>query len=463
MTENTVFRLNMRQFALYLLVAISIITAACSNEPKPLQTVVKGNISVADSVDDSGDFSGIEVSIIARDSSNAFTDTLFNEQTDASGSFMGTVTFPEKRYYNLFISRNGTNLGSIGAILSDGDTLTVTAELPGLNQTLTLSSREHKAMETLARVERGFQRIGAFARSGVLPDSQLLDETQKWSDLYWEVFEKHPKTIASFLAAEKSASIVSSFDQQKMLERIDAALPADYMFNVALSLAKPYIAQTQGFEAASSYLDSLVQISGNETIKEAIKRDKIMMYFDSSRVKEAKNLLAKYEEQYSSSDSKKWARRIRYDLNYLAPGVMIPDFSFVTLNGDTVSNTSLSGDVYILEISPLANPEYQNDYDRTVIIHEIYKNYGLKIFTVPLDESPLTVDGFFEERRKLWSVAELGSFDVQDMIQKFNVVQVPTRFLIDENGVLIRKYERGEFQEVIQGLNKAFDNSNSPS
>lgn len=452
----------MRQYTFYLAAAL-ILMSACSSDPEPLQTVVKGTITVADSIDTSGDYSGIGVTIVTRDSSNALTDTLFNEVTDMSGSFQGNVEFPEKRYYNMFISRNGTVLGNVGVILADGDTLKLNAELPGLEQTLTLNSREHEAMETLARVDRGFQRIGLFARSGALPDSLLLDETKKWADLYWEVFEKHPNTIAAYLSAEKSASIVSSFDQQKMLDRINEALPEDYMFSAALNLAKPYIAQTQGFDAASNYLDSLVQISGNESVKEAIKRDKIMMYFDSSRVKEAKTLLNKYEEEYTSSESKKWARRIRYDLNYLAPGVLVPDFSFVTLAGDTVSNASLSGDVYILEISPLANAEYQNDYDRTLIIHEIYKNYGLKIFTVPLDESPLTVEGFFEERRKVWSVAELGSFDVQDMIQKFNVVQVPTRFLIDENGVLIRKYERGEFEEVIQGLNKAFDNSNSPS
>ena len=453
----------MRQYAFYLVAAALLATAACSNEPKPLQTVVKGTISVADSIDSSGDYSGIGITIVARDSSNALSDTLYNEVTDKSGAFMGTVQFPEKRYYNMFISRNERDLGSLGVILADGDTLTVNAELPGLDETLTLNSREHEAMKTYLRVDRGFQRIGAFARSGVIPDSQVLDEVKKWSDLYWEVFEKHQNTIASYLAAEKSASIISSLDQDKMMSRIDAALPAEYMVNVALNLGKPYIAEAQGFDAASQYLDSLVQISSNESIKEAIKRDKIMMYFDSSRVKEAKDLLTEYEEQYNSSSSLKWARRIRYDLNYLAPGVKIPDFSFITMAGDTVSNTSLNGDVYILEISPLANPEYQNDYDRTVIIHEIYKNYGLKIFTIPLDESELTVEGFFEERRKVWSVAELGSFDVQSMIQKFNVVQVPTRFLIDEEGVLIRKYERGEFEEVIQGLNKAFDNTNSPS
>jgi len=188
------------------------------------------------------------------------------------------------------------------------------------------------------------------------------------------------------------------------------------------------------------------------------------MYFDSSRIGEAKDLLDEYEQDYSDSpSSKKWIRRIRYDLNYLAPGVDAPDFSFVTMEGDTVNNQNLTGSTYIIEISPLANFEYQNDYDRTMVIGEIYKNYGLKIFTIPLDQSEVTVNAFFDERRKAWPVAKLGSFDVQDVIQKFNVVQVPTRILIDENGVVIRKYERNEFSEVIQGLNRAFSDSNSPS
>lgn len=453
----------MRQYPYLIVAAVILIATACSNEPKPLQTVVKGTITVADSLDKSGDFSGIGISIVTRDSANTLTDTLYHEVTDESGDFEGLVQFPKKQYYMLFVSRNGRELGNMGVILADGDTLNITAQLPNINQTVSLKSREHEAMKTFVRVDRSFQRVSAYAMQGAIPDSQILNEAQKWTDLYWEVYEKHPNTIASYLAAEKSINLLNNWNPEEMLNRIDETLPEEYMFSVALNLAKPYIAEVKGFEAASNYLDSLAQIAEEDMTREVVVRDKIKMYFDSSRVKQAKMLLTNYEQDYADNPaSKKWARRIRYDLNYLAPGVQAPEFSFITMNGDTVNNSKLTGSTYILEISPLANAEYQNDYDRTLIIHEIYKNYGLKIFTIPLDQSELTIEGFFEERRKVWPVAKLGSFDVQDIIQKFNVVQVPTRFLIDENGVLIRKYERGEFEDVIQGLNKAFRN-NSPS
>lgn len=107
-----------------------------------------------------------------------------------------------------------------------------------------------------------------------------------------------------------------------MLARIDSTLPADYMISVALNFGKPYISESRGFEAASNYMDSLAQLTDNENIVETIQRDKIRMYFDSSRVREAKDLLNTYEQNYKDkSSSQKWARRIRYDLNYLAPGV----------------------------------------------------------------------------------------------------------------------------------------------
>lgn len=452
----------MKQYIL-LITAACLMTVACSNDPEPLETVVSGSFTVADSLDEDGDYSGVGFTIVSRDSANALTDTLFNEVTDKTGRFEGVVQFPESKYYTLFISRNDIDLGNIGVILADQDSLFISGELPNLNETLTLSSKEHDAMKTLARVDKGFNRVSAFARSGALADSQILDEVKKWSDLYWEVYNNHEGTIASYLAAEKSADLLNQWNKDEMLNRIDEALPAEYMVSVALNLAKPYIAETKGFDAASRYLDSLARISNTEIASEVVKRDKIMMYFDSSRVKEAKELLENYEGEYSSSSSKKWARRIRYDLNYLAPGVTAPDFSFITMDGETITNESLRGDVFILEISPLANAEYQNEYDRTMVIHEIYKNYGLKIFTIPLDQSELTVEGFFEARRKVWSVAKLGSFDVQNIIQKFNVVQIPTRLLIDKNGALIRKYEHGEFEEVIQGLNQAFKDNNSPS
>jgi hypothetical protein len=437
--------------------------AACTNGSKSPETVVSGTITLADSLGND-DFSGTNLTIITQDSSETKFDTLFHRQTDAAGNFSGKVQFPQKGYYTMVLNRDSVNLGNFGIILADNDTVDVKSQIPNIGESLTLTSREHEAMRTFSRVDRGFQRVGAIAQQGAISDSQLVSEIQKWSDFYWDVREKHPNTLAGDLGAERSVRLLSTWNPDEMLNKIDQALPDEYMVEVALNYGTPYLSTEKGFETASKYMDSLKTLASSQDLKNYIAQTKIQFYFDSSRVRQAKDLLDNYEQNYmKDSSSQKWARRIRYDLNYLAPGVQAPDFSFLTTDGDSVSRESLKGATYILEISPLANRQYQNDYDRTIIIHEIYKNYGLKIFTIPLDESELTVEGFFEERRKVWDIAKIGSFDVQDLIQKFNVVQVPTRLLIDKDGTLIRKYEADEFEDVIQGLNKAFRNQNSPS
>ncbi|MAO65950.1 MAG: hypothetical protein CL666_13230 [Balneola sp.] len=454
----------MKYTSLSIIALFVLLFTACTNGPNSLETIVKGSITVSDSLNTEQDYAGTYLTIVNNDSAGTAADTLFHTETDEAGEFSGKVKFPQKKYYTVIINRKGENLGNFGAILADNDTLSISAEIPNIEETLTLDSKEHESMKTYLRVDRNFQRINAFARQGVVSDSQYVSEVPKWSQFYWDVYEKAPNTIAADFAAEKSIRLLSTWNAEKMLERIDEALPRDNVMNMALSYAHPYISDMKGFEAGSNYLDSLKSISQDERVKEIIDRRKIQFYFDSSRVRDAKDLLADYEQEFNDNpSSKKWARRIRYDLNYLAPGVQAPDFSFLTTTGDTVTNEALEGTTYILEISPLANRQYLNDYDRTVIIHEIYKNYGLKIFTIPLDESELTVEGFFEERRQVWDIAQIGSFNVPDVIQKFNVVQVPTRLLIDENGVLIRKYEGQEFQDVIQGLNQAFQNQKSPS
>ncbi|MTI89107.1 MAG: hypothetical protein FH748_14210 [Balneolaceae bacterium] len=447
----------------FVLLAVAIVSCSSKKEKETKSMFIKGKITVADSVDSSGDYSGIELLIPRIDSEGTVSDTLFFAETEKSGEFEGTASFETKSYYALVINRNGNSIGQLNVILAEDDTLNIKAELPGVAKTVSMQSKEYEAMKVFERTNRAFQRVLAAGNKGVLSDSVFQAEINKWPDLFWEVAEKNKETLAASLAIEKVAQLLNGWKNEVMMERIDAGLPADYVVGVAARYGKIYLADEKGLDAASTYLDSLIQISDNERVKELVLRNKIEMYFDSSRVQSAKKMLQEYEKTYTKPISKQWANNIRYDLNYLAPGVNVPPFSLVTLNGDTITAETMKGNAYILEISPLANQQYMADYDRTMVIYEIYKNYGLKLLTIPLDQSQVTVDAFFEERRKAWPVAKIGSFDVQSIIEKFNVTQVPTRFLVDQNGVLVRKYDNREFSEVIQALNRTLKNKNNES
>lgn len=437
---------------LILVALLATIFGGCSSGKKSPQALVKGKITVADSIDTTHDFSGIGVTIVKKDSANADADTLFSAITDSSGQFSGTVTFQQQGRYPLIISRNNQNIGRVGILLADADTVNIKGQLPNLKKTLSISSREHDAMVVYQRVNRSFQRVARFARAGKLKGDSLQQEIGKMSDLFWEVYNDEKGTIASQMAARESIRLLQGWNNKKMMRRIRSVQGIDEFSDLGATYGKEYIANSKGLAPALSYLDSLADITENPDKKMQIAMEHIKLLYDSARTKSAKEQLANFKQRYkNNSQAQKWAKSVSYDLSYLSPGDSIPNFQF-TENGVTISRDSLLGTPYILEITKLTNPLYQRQFDRTVVIHSLYKNYGLQVVTIPLDTSQVTVNAFFDERVKPWPVAGANTFDQKKLLNRFNIRLIPTRFLVDRNGKIVRKYVGQEYQDVIKGI-----------
>lgn len=444
----------MKFYYLKAFVLAILFGTGCSQkaEDTSKSAVVEGHFTVSDSVDASKDFSGIGLTIIKKDSANAQADTLFHQITDSTGFLSGAAHFPQKKQYPAFVSRNGRNIGRFGIILADNDTVRISAELPDLQQTLRIQSEEHTALEVYRRVDKNFQRIARLARLGRLQGDSLGTELNKWSNLYWQVYQDYKETLAGELAVSESIRLLQGWNNQAMMERVRAVQDKDEFTNLAATYGKKYLAENKGLDYTLSYLDTLQQITSRDDMSMRIKMERIKLLYDSARIDQAKEHLQAFKKQYDiDREAKKWVESISYDLNYLSPGDTIPPFSF-RVNGKTISRDSLLGTPYILEISTLANPLYQDQYDRTVVIHSLYKNFGLQVVTIPLDNSQVTTDAFFEERVRPWPVAPADAFDRQKLLERFNIQLIPTRFLIDKQGKIVRKYVGREYADIIQGI-----------
>ncbi len=438
-----------------LFIVLTGILFSCSSKPEMNTAYIQGTITVADSVDASGDYSGIGVLITYRDNAESKLDTLFNKTTNQSGKISGKIKFPNQGVYPVFFTRNNTQVAVSQFLLADNDTTVFSAELPSFGQTLEIESREQNAMDQFSRISRGFNRVAAYISAGAVEDTLVEPEVRKWSNLFWEVSENHPGTLAEDLAMTESVRLLEIIDKEFMMERIDLSLTRnEQMILTASNYGFNHISSSEGIQNGINYLDSLLQLATDEDIKINLKQRKVEAYYDSSFIDEAQKSLEDFEKSYKdNSRAMEWAKTIGYDLDYLAPGYRIPAFSFVTQAGDSVNASTLMGKPYILEITPVASRIYQSQYDRTVVLHQIYQNYDLEIYTIPLDKSEVTVDAFFEDRVKHWNVAEFGTFDIQRLIEKFNVTDVPTRILVDRQGNIVRKYVTTEFTDVIQGMN----------
>lgn len=449
------------RFAAVALLATAFIS--CSGQDQFKTALVEGSFSVADSIDSSKNFSGIGLTIIKRDSANADADTLFHELTDSTGSFRGEARFQDKRQYSAIISRNDRNLARFGLILADGDTVKISGELPNLENSIEVQSREHNAMEVFQRINRGFQRVATFVQAGRLTGDSLRNELDKWSDLYWEVYENNEGTLASQMAASESVRLLQGWNNEDMMKKIRSVQEKDDLLNLGATYGKSYLAENKGLDYTLKYLDTLQNNAQTEESQMRVKMERIKLLYDSARVDRAKELLQDFKKKYDNSNANTWAEAISYDLNYLSPGDTIPSFSF-QVNGNTISRDSLMGSPYILEITTLANRLYQEQFDRTVAIHSLYKNFGLQVITIPLDNSQVTVDAFFEARGiKPWPVASAQAFERQELLELFNIRVIPTRFLIDREGKIVRKYVGREYTDVIQGIQTIIKQDKTPS
>lgn len=424
------------------------------------QAQISGTLSMGET-DALSDSTNIAVIITQEDT--ARVDTLFHSKLDTAGHFSGTIEFTDKGRYPMTISNNGQNLGQIGVILADRDTLTITGHFPDLEQTLSISSREHDAMATYQRVSRNFQRVMQAAQAGQIKGDTLEQEVDKWSNLYWEVYENEKGTRASELAASESIQLLQGWNNVKMMDHIRSVQENDALVNLGATYGKKFLANSQGLEPSLAYLDTLTNITEGKEMNMRIQMERIKLLYDSARVDEARENLEAFQQKFTENNAaQEWAETVSYDINYLSPGDTIPEFEFAQ-NGQVVSRDSLIGSSYILEVTNLSNSLYQDQFDRTVVIHSIYKSYGIDVITLPLDESQVTVNAFFDERVRLWPVAKAQTFDRQKLLEKFNIQLVPTRFLVNKEGRIVRKYVGSEYDDIIQGIQTLINQEKEPA
>ena len=446
--------MNLRSYFL-LSLGVSFLVG-CSGESKDSQmnTYISGQITVDEQLDISGDYSGIELLVSFQNPNGEIRDTVFYAVTDVDGKYSGVARFSDRDIYPVIISRNRNTFAVQNMIFADGDSITFNAQLPNITQTSELSSKENKVYETLERVERNFNRVAQFINAGVIAADSVDIEIQKWSDIYWEIFEKNSGTYAAMIAGNTSISMLRGWNDSLMIDRSEELLQIEkYLGRASRSALIDYYSDQGDLNDILQFLDRLENVAESENQKMNIQIDRIEILYDSSRTREANQYLNTFRETYSDNRAaEEWAENIRYDLEFLTPGSPFPEFAFQLINGDSATTENLQGKPFLIEITRLDNTLYQQQYDRTVAIHQIYSNFGLEIITIPLSANFVTLEAFFSERNRLWGFVLPGSYDAEELFETLNLTQVPTRFLVNDRGEIIRRYIGNEYDEIVRGL-----------
>src|SRR6056297_118282 len=452
--------------ALFLIIPVLIVFSlmGCGSAETESDPIIQGTITVDSDLDPSGDFSGIEL-IVAQTSVEGERDTLFYSVTDSTGRYSGTADIDDSGLYPLFISRNSQPLGIFNLVLAHGDTVSFDGQLPNIRETALVESHENDVFEKYDRVQRSFQRVVNFVNSRGMSTDSIEAEIMKWSDLFWELHQTNPNTFAGERAAASAASILEGWDNDRMLALTDSivsrynTIPA----NLRIQLTAFY-ASRDSLERSVAFLDQVEDRMSTAEEKLPVRQEKIELLYDSSRTERASELLSEFRQTYSGNEQAlEWAERMNIDITTLAPGKPFPAFTFSGREGQTVSSDSLAGTPYMIEFTRLENPLYQQQYDRVVAIQQIYNTYGLEVVTVPFGASDVLFDAFFEERANLWTFADPASIYPDEVIVKYNLTRLPTRFLVNAEGNIVQRFVGTEFDSIIQGLQKTLTQQQTES
>ncbi len=442
---------RIQRYWLILCSLLLVFTSCGTTEEDPyIGNIIKGQVTVDENIDQTGDYSGIELKILNHAGDPALPDTIFYTTTDSAGHFQSRSRFLNPAIYTLEIGRRGQTLESVNLVLAPEDTVRLEAELPNVVETLQVYSRENELFETYERLERGLERVLQFARAGHLTGDSLEAELRKWSDLYWDFYQDHPKSFAGEQSAVNALYLLEGWDDEMMIERLEILQQeSPSLLPFSSRLAVFYYAHEHGLNRALDYLESLREMELEQQARMEIEQTLIHLLHDSLMLERAGEELARFKEEFSDLErAVEWAEGLEADLTRLAPGMPAPHLEITTLGGEQLHTGSIGEKVLIIEFTRIENFLYQHQYEELINLYREYGNEDVEIITVPFGANPLLMAAFFEEREQLWRFAESGSVDEEQLRADFNIQVIPTRFLIDTNGNIVGKYEGLELEEM---------------
>lgn len=399
-------------------------------------------------VDGSDDFSGIQLDVVARG------DTLFKAMTDVAGRFATTARVPEPAIYTVQVSRNGVRLHLSDIVLAPGDSIRIEGVIPNLPRTFTIRSRENEAWSTYVRVKLQYDRLIRNSLQLEIPSDSILAMAKRWSDLFDTVEDNHPGTYAAREARYLAARMLNGVDDARMIEKLDALGFSRTAFDQRLMYGTEARFRQGGAKAAYGYVDSLKKLTADPVLFMMADKRRVEIAIFDADIDRSLAELSRFLSKYSDRDYREWALGLRYELENLIPGRILPPFT-VPMRGDSLVSANLKGKPYMIEFVAFTDPGYQREYARLLDLHAKAAAADVVFITVPVDANEAVWSGFFTERPRRWAIAPPGAFQRSHLPEVLRLEQVPTRFLVGADGmVLLRsfEYDLDELQGYIHAL-----------
>ncbi|MDZ4700719.1 MAG: TlpA disulfide reductase family protein [Rhodothermales bacterium] len=445
---------SLRSCAASLCLASVVVLAGCGGEPSAVDGTIRshfwGAFAVDAAVDSVADYRGFEVLI--ADGLPGEWDTLAYGVSGPDGIVEMEVTAPRADIFTLQVSRSGAALVRDEIVVADGDSATVKVTFPLGSRPMLIRSRENAVLmgfkNTLATHAMAIQEL---QRAGESDPAPYRNRVLQSAEILWGLGETNPGTIAGELASSQSILLLQDVNDSLLVARSQVIDQFNPNFQTVVETARRTEMLLHGSPAAVTLMQGFLERATDPGPRVAVLTELIIAYRDNLQVDEAVTLAQQMKVEFQDSSVTAWADRALYDLQNLMPGMAAPDFQAVTTAGDTISLASFRGRALLLEFyapGPAFERELnvRNAFYRATV--EGADRFEMVSFSLQPDRDLNAA--FFQDRDIPGIHVFLEESLDAAIVEHYNINLLPTRFVIDADGVLVGKYVRDNATQAFQ-------------
>lgn len=425
---------------------------ACTQEAPPsgIASYLEGVVTVNAQVDSTGDYSGIE--IIVTDGLQAGRDTLGYAVTANDGSFATDIAAPERGVYPLILKRGGSVLSVNEFVVAEGDSATLRAELPLGRRLPLIRSPENSAWLAFKNAEaQHSNRVMEILKSDDASQESLKRATELAAGVLWSLRELFPGTIAASVASAKSIVMLDGWNDSLLVARLEALDPHQPGFLEAVQAGGRAETRLHGIASGAGLLRRMRAKATEEDVEAGIQREIAQAYLDEHDSTQALAAIDTLTEKYPGKPWSEWADHAKYEIDHLFPGHEAPEFHLATRLGGAVDLDSLRGRPVVLEFWA---PRDRQSVAQFPAVTSLLANdsSGVQWVSIGLETDDDLYEAFFEGREVPGIQVHDADSLMSDLLVRYNVQTVPTRYLIDPQGRIYDKYLGASLDELAGDL-----------
>jgi len=445
--------------ALFFVLGLAVVLG-CRTESDPVQSHLRGTITVRAAIDSTGDYGGFRVLVV--DANGRTLDTLGRAITETDGTFETGVTAPERGIYALTLwGRQGQQrLASTDYVVADGDSGRLEVELPVDRGRLRVRSDENAALMAYRNTLAQHRRTVLKQLRAETVDSTALDQSvRQTSSILWSLQDTFPGTYASQLAAVESLSLLGGRSDSLVVARAESLEPSNPRYIDALRMARQAETRRHGQDAALKLLTEFEDRAATNEQRAAVQSLRVRAFIDSMEAKAALSAAQRLKNQYPDTRWAEWADRAMYEVNNLLPGSDAPSFRARTVDGDSLSLGGFQGRPVVLEYFRPGNTLYARQLPTRNALYRSTRADSVAFVSISVDPDTLVYQAFADGRTfPGHSVIAPAGLD-DSLVTTYNVADLPTRVLINADGQIVGRYPGTAFLTLQEDLTQLLQES----